>query len=77
MKRLELRVKVELEQWPDHAVLIDVSFCCSINIQVSSHVFFILDCQHHQSHSQLPQQLTACALQHWLADLTSEGGRME
>ena len=32
LRRLEARVLIELEQWPDHAVLIDVSYKIRVSV---------------------------------------------
>lgn len=74
MKKLEQRVQVELEQWPEHAVLNDVSLLqVSLRFTLLTLINFLSADSNHQPRSRLPKQLTVSTIQQWSSDLTSKG----
>jgi midasin len=73
MKKLEQRVKVELEQFPDHAVLNDVSNFSLSFVSPSTLTFFSSVNHTHEPDTWLCKQLTARPFQHRSSNLAQEG----
>lgn len=76
LDRIEARVSNELQQWPDHAVLSDVSFAFHIQyvpgLNILLEFFLPPDNNDHWSNSIARHYRANCPLQYWFPNIASK-----
>lgn len=75
LDRVEKRVETELVQWPDHAVLNDVSFLNYFYFRIRLNLCFSFsDNSHHCQNSRSTIHSTNRSIQHWFPNFATKSG---